>query len=858
VIGIVVVSHSPRLAQAAVDLALEMVGDGGPAIAIAAGAGEGVTGTDAVRVAEAIGEVSSPEGVLVLMDLGSAVMSAEMALEFVDDPDVPVKLAAAPFIEGLIAAVVCAAGGASLGDVEREARGALKAKTAHLGDDEHPEPSPAAGAVGTAATDAVSPVAEHTIEMTLLNPNGLHARPVAMLVKALGAFEATVTVAKVGSGRPPVPANSLTALLGVGAGQGDTISVAAAGRQAVEALDAVRELVRDGFGELEAAAPLGAASEQPATLADGATQQAGAQQAGAQQAGAQQAQPAPARPSVEATPSGPLGVSPGVAVGPIVRMPEPLEQPAESAELPDHERPQAVARIEAASAFVASALTDKAGRVSGAAREILEATALMAKDPGLIGDACARVTQHGQTPDRAVWSAAGDIAAAFKEQGGLLAARIPDLHDVRNRIVAQLLGRQAPGLPERTEPYVLVARDLAPADTALIDPSVCKALVTVEGGPTSHTAIIARALGLPAIVAARHALDIDEGTVVIVDGTTGSILERPTDEQVAHAELTSSRVSTFDGTGRTRDGHRVQLLANVASPDSVDAAIEAKAEGVGLFRTEFCFLDHEEAPSVEEQVSAYRLVFAAFPGKKVIIRTLDAGADKPLAFVTADDEVNPALGIRGYRTAWRRPELLATQLQAIAIAAAAETANVGVMAPMIATVEESIAFAALCAEHGLPSAGVMIETPAAAITAGDILQTVDFASLGTNDLAQYTMAADRLMGELALLNDPWQPAVLRMIREASRAGIATGKPVGVCGEAAADPLLAAILVGVGVTSLSMSPRALGGVSELLRTVTLEQCQEAAAAVVGASSSGRARALAAELLVPEALPPTQDD
>lgn len=812
-IGIVVVSHSPRLAQAAVDLALEMVDDGGPAIAIAAGAGEGVTGTDAVKVAEAIAKVSSPEGVLVMMDLGSAVMSAEMALEFLEDSDVPVRLTAAPFVEGLIAAVVSAAGGASLDDVEHEATGALSAKRTHLGDDEQPGPSPEAG-----------PVAERAMEVTLLNPNGLHARPVAMLVKALGAFEATVTVAKPGSGRPPVSAKSLTALLGVGAGQGDTISVAAAGRQAREALDAVAELVRQGFGELEGADSPAPASEPP-VAATGS--------------------PLPK----ETSPSGPLGVSPGVAVGPIVRMPDELKEPIDAPELPEPERPQAVVRIAAAAAAVASALQDKAGRASGPARAILEATALMASDPGLIGDACEQVTDEGKSPERAVWAAADDIATMFKEQGGLVAARVPDLHDVRNRIVAELLGRPAPGLPDRTEPYVLVARDLAPADTALIDPAVCRAIVTVEGGPTSHTAILARALGVPAVVAARHALEIEEGTVVIVDGTTGVIIDDPTDEQVAQAEQKSNEVITFDGTGRTKDGHRVQLLANVASPDSVAEALEAKAEGVGLFRTEFCFLDHDEAPGVEEQVQAYRKVFAAFPGKKVVIRTLDAGADKPLAFVTAVDEVNPALGIRGYRTAWRRPELLDTQLRAIATAAAAETADVGVMAPMIATVEESIQFAALCSEHGLGTAGVMIETPAAAISAGDILKRVDFASLGTNDLAQYTMAADRLMGDLALLNDPWQPAVLRMIRVASQAGIATGKPVGVCGEAAADPLLAAILVGLGVTSLSMSPRALGAVAALLRSVTLQQCRDAAALVVAASSSSMARTAAAELLAP---------
>ncbi len=513
-IGIVVVSHSPRLAQAAVDLALEMVGDGGPAIAIAAGAGEGVTGTDAVKVAEAITEVSSPDGVLVMMDLGSAVMSSEMALEFLADPEVTVRLTAAPFVEGLIAAVVSAAGGASLDDVDREARGALNAKRAHLGDGEQPGP-----------WRDVGPVAEHSIEMTLANPNGLHARPAAMLVKAIGAFEATVTVANLRTGRPPVPANSPTALLGVGAGQGDTISVAASGRQAREALEAVAQLVRDGFGELETAA-VATVSEQSAALDTAAPPDERPSNEGPSNEG----------PSNEGLPSGPIGVSPGIAVGPIVRMPVQLEQPVDAPVLSEQERSAAVVRIEAASASVASALQDRASRVSGPAREILEATALMANDPGLIGDACARVTDEGKTPERAVWAAAGDIAAMFTDHGGLLAARVPDLHDVRGRIVAELLGRQAPGLPERTEPYVLVARDLAPADTALIDPAVCRAIVTVEGGATSHTAIIARALGLPAVVGALHALEIREGSVVIVNGTTGVIIEDPTDEQIVQAE----------------------------------------------------------------------------------------------------------------------------------------------------------------------------------------------------------------------------------------------------------------------------------------------------------------------------------
>ena len=204
---------------------------------------------------------------------------------------------------------------------------------------------------------------------------------------------------------------------------------------------------------------------------------------------------------------------------------------------------------------------------------------------------------------------------------------------------------------------MLVARDLAPADTALLDPSVCVAIVTLEGGPNSHTAILSRALGLPALVSVENALDLEDGTIVLVDGTLGTLTINPTEDQVAEALAQSSAAVAFDGTGRTADGHRVPLLANVGSPESVDAALAAGAEGIGLFRTEFLFLDRAKAPAVDEQVAAYRKVFARFPGKQVLIRTLDAGADKPLAFVTTPNEANPALGIRGYRTTWRRPEL---------------------------------------------------------------------------------------------------------------------------------------------------------------------------------------------------------
>jgi multiphosphoryl transfer protein len=798
VIGVVVVSHSPDLAKAAVELAREMVRGDGPRLAIAAGVYDGSLGTDATRIAEAIVEVASPEGVLVLVDLGSAVLSADLALELIDLPDVEVRVTSAPFVEGLMAGLVLAAAGASLDDVEREALGSLDSKREHLGDPADVPPP-----------FAVPESGELTLDLRLRNPSGLHIRPASMIVLALTPLDATVSIANLRTGSGPRLANSPTKLLTLAAQKGDVVRVTASGNQARAALDLVRTMVADGFGELDDA---------PAEL-----------------------------PAGGPTRSGPIGVSPGRAVGPVVRMPEPLAAPAPSTPLPEAERAGAAARIDAAVIAVAASLQARAERVAGESRLILEAAASLASDPSIVENARASVLELGQSPEFSVWVTLGDLADSLALQGGRMAERVADIADIRNRIVAELLGREAPGVPVRTEPFVLVARDLAPADTALLDPAVCVAIVTLEGGPTSHTAILSRALGLPALVSVENALDLSEGTVVLVDGTLGVLTIDPTESQIAEALAQAGAVAVFDGTGTTSDGHRVHLLANVGSSDSVDAALAAGAEGIGLFRTEFLFLDRAQAPTVEEQVAEYTAVFARFAGKRVIVRTLDAGADKPLAFVTAPNEANPALGIRGYRTTWRRPELLDDQLRAIALAAEGHSAVVQVMAPMIDTPDEAADFAHRCAQHGLDSVGVMIETPAAAITAPEIFAMVDFVSLGTNDLAQYTMAADRELGDLALLNDPWQPAVLRMMRLAFDAGAAAGKPVSVCGEAAADPMLAAVLVGFGASSLSMSPRALGHVGELLAGVSLDECRAAAAAAVASRNAQEARTAAASAL-----------
>ncbi|GAA3860063.1 phosphoenolpyruvate--protein phosphotransferase [Saccharothrix violaceirubra] len=528
-----------------------------------------------------------------------------------------------------------------------------------------------------------------------------------------------------------------------------------------------------------------------------------------------------------------VGVSSGRASGPVVRVAEPLGEPPAG---PAPSDPAAeAARIEPAAAKVADNLFARAAKAEGEAKAVLETTAAMAADPSLLSQAAKLVESDNLPAARAVHQAAAGFIKALEAAGGYMAERARDVQDVRDRLVAELLGLPAPGVPELASPSVLVARDLAPADTAGLDPAKVLALVTEEGGPTSHTAILARSLGIPAVVAVRGLLAADVAALE-VDGTTGEVVES---DGTVRAADTGAKVE-WNGVGVLRDGLRVKVVGNVGSPADATAAAERGAEGVGLFRTEFCFLSASTEPTVEEQRAAYAAVLKPFAGKPVVVRTLDAGADKPLSFLDPEPEPNPALGVRGLRVAVDRPEVLDRQLAAIALAAVDSGAEVSVMAPMVATAAEAAWFVSRARAAGIARAGVMIEIPAAALTAREILAEVDFVSLGTNDLAQYVFAADRQVGAVAALNDPWQPALLRLIALVGEAGTQTGKPVGVCGEAAADPLLATVLVGLGVTSLSMNHTSLAAVGAKLAETSFDVCQLAARSALNAHDPAAAR------------------
>ena len=545
-----------------------------------------------------------------------------------------------------------------------------------------------------------------------------------------------------------------------------------------------------------------------------------------------------------------IGVGRSIATGPVKRMPDPLPEP------PEHETHAGadaeIARTRTALQQVASELTDRGARAGGDAKNVLDAQALMAEDPTLLDDVIARINQ-GRTGQRAVHEAFLEFQVMLVGLGGYMAERAADLGDVAQRVIARLTGVAAPGVPESATPFVLIARDLAPADTALLDLEKVLALVTSDGGPTSHTAILARSRSIPAIVGVKDALALRDDQIVIVDAGLGSIEVDPDADAVAEALRTiAERKAALNAPitpGALADGTTVQLLANIGSAKDAAKAAELGAEGVGLFRTEFLFLDSKSAPTVRQQKEQYIAVLKAFPGKKVVVRALDAGADKPLAFLNDSAEENPALGLRGLRVLRIHEDILREQLTALAEADAATEAELWVMAPMVSEPEESEYFTTLARELGIKIPGVMVEVPSAALLAAEILESADFVSIGTNDLTQYTMAADRLLGSVAAFQDPWHPAVLRLVAEVGKAGAAAGKSVGICGEAAADPGLAVVLVGLGAKSLSMTPAALADVRAELLTVTLEEAKARAAAALATGSAAAARAAAAATKVP---------
>jgi phosphocarrier protein FPr len=823
VVGIVVVSHSDELAQGVVALAREM---GSPELAIepAGGTSEpGVLGTDAERVREAIERVMSDDGVLVLMDLGSALMSAEFAVELLEDPPGRVLLSDAPLVEGAVAAAAAAGGGASLEEVATEARGALAMKSLQLAP---VEPAPAEPAP---AEPAPSADAQATLEIR--NAIGLHARPAARFVETVRAFDADVRVAKAPDGQA-VKATSLTNVVALGARFGDALLVSASGPQAGEALDALRALADEGFGD-------GVASQPPP--------------------------PRPARPrtpTVTTVPAAPDGVltgvaaSAGVAVGEAHHLHGAVGPPPDR-KADDQESRRLHEAIDQAKRAIEQDRETVAERAGKAEAAIFDAHLVLLDDEALLEPAQDAINA-GATAERAFYDAAGAVADRYRAlEEPLLQERAADVLDVGRRVVGALTGEPDHGPSQG----IVIAGELTPADAAALDPTTVTGIATAHGTATAHAAILARALGLPAVVGLGEAvLAIDEGAALLLDGDAGTVQVDPPADVLAEASERRKRAAQratrarerAHEPGTTRDGTRIEVFANLGSAAEATRAVELGAEGVGLLRTEFLFLDRAELPDEEEQAETLREIARALDGRPLIVRTLDAGADKPLPALPMPPETNPFLGVRGIRLTLERRDVLNTQLRAILRVAVDHP--VKVMLPMVATLSEieaaRDALAEARADTGIDhelELGIMVEVPAAALTATSLAEHVDFFSLGTNDLTQYTMAAERGDERLAPLLTGPQPAVLRLVQATVAGAQAHGRWVGVCGELAGDPPTAVLLAGLGVTELSMAPALVPEVKEALRGVDLAQAQNAAREALSAEGAAAARALGAALL-----------
>lgn len=813
-ISLVVVSHSRTLGEAVRALATQMAhGEDGPSVEVAAGLGEDTLGTDAVAVAEALtraDEASGGDGVLVLVDLGSAVLAAEMALELVG-PEVAsrVRVSAAPLVEGLVVAVVTAAGGRDLESCAREAEMALGSKRELLAQDER-----MSAPDGDAEPDGRC--WERT-ELSVVGEHGLHARPAARVVATVAEFpdETALRLTNRTSGRGPVDGRSMTAVATLDAQRGHLLLAEATGPGATELLEALQELAADGFGDLHPG---------PEELV--------------------QVIELPVPPVVSPEP-GVAGSGLEAAIGPAVIGDAVLAVADRPAGPPEEEQRVLDAAVGTALEKLADLEEHTRRHLGEAEAEVFAAHAIMLRDPELQGEVTRRI--HDGASAGAAWSAAvAAVAQRFAElPDEYQRVRALDVRSLGDRVQRVLQGVEDPGVRGRG---VLVVDELDPGLAISLDADAVLGVLTRSGGRLGHGVLIARSRGVPVLTDVGAAVDVPEGTVLAFDARTRWLEVDPSQEvrEAFEAMLEDRRALRETALAdaylpaATRDGTRVRVKANVSSLSVARLGAGLGAEGSGLVRTEAVFSHWGQAPDVEEQVEAYRAIAAAYHPHPVTIRTWDVGGDKPLRFVRSEPESNPFLGLRGLRAFRADPSLLLDQLEAIC--RVAQDHQVNVIFPMVTTsddvdwararLDEAAARAGL---SGLPEGlgvGIMVEVPAVAVRLGELAQGLDLVSIGSNDLSQYVLAAERGNPRVAPWSDPLEPAVLRLVREVCEQ-VPAGVMVSLCGEMAADPDVAALLVGLGVRELSSTASAVPLVKARLRTTSLADLTDLAEAALAA-------------------------
>ncbi|SAL12692.1 multiphosphoryl transfer protein [Caballeronia choica] len=679
----------------------------------------------------------------------------------------------------------------------------------------------ASGAAGAISSD----------EVTLPNPAGLHARPAAVFAAEAKKYKSEIRLLR---GSDSANAKSVVSLMGLATNFGDKVRVQATGPDAGEAAGALARLLAEGSGEKPGDAPAPAPASSPAAAA------AAAPSAGAVRAAAAYAN--------ELTG---VSASPGLAVGKIVQFRQEVIDVKEAGESPQRER----ARLESARHEAHQQIEGLKARLTDPSKaQILDAHLELLEDPDLNDMAIGRISE-GKSAGFA-WRDAFQKQASILEKldNPLLRERAGDVRDVGRRVLALLAGVEQAQIDVPAD-SILIAEELSPSDTAALDRSKVLGFCTTTGGATSHVAILARSLGIPAICGIDEgALQLANGTLVVLDGSHGSLRRNPSDEELQKAHERIKRQTAkreeekfiASKVAMTADGHRVEVVANIRNAQEAREAVAAGAEGVGLLRSEFLFDDRDTAPSEDEQAAEYCAVAEALGRERpLVVRTLDVGGDKPLSYMPLPKEDNPFLGLRGVRVSLDRPDMFRTQLRAIL--RAASIGNLHVMFPMVATIEEVRAAKKMLLEEAGDRAnsvkiGVMIEVPAAALIAEPLAREVDFFSIGTNDLTQYTLAMDRGHPKLAKQADALHPAVLRLIGMTVEGAHKHGKWVGVCGGIASDAMAVPVLVGLGVDELSVSIPAVGSIKAQLARLTMDEARQLAARVLQVGTAAEVRAL----------------
>jgi len=841
-VGIVLVSHSRALALSVQELVRSMSGPALP-LAIAAGTGDNHAelGTDAVEIIKAIKAVHNPDGVLVLMDMGSAILSSETALDLLEEPlRAHIRFCAAPFVEGAVAAGVTANLGAPLEEVCAEALAALKQKETALNSNPPITGTKSSSPQSANGTSITQP--GEKIRLTVRNAHGLHARPAARLIAETRPFHSEITVRNLSNQRGPVSIKSLSSLATLEILQGNEIEIQACGDDAAAALEKIGRLIESGLGDTLSSEANGASS-------GGKVRSASA--------------------SVKSL-STPVPISSGIAIGPGIYFKDSgIEIPQDKARDINAE----IDRLRDAVTSVEKALKnrrDQMGSTVGAANAgIYEAQMIALQDPELIGNAI-RVIKDDKINAAVAWDQINrQIVSRYESlQDPYLRERAADLEDV-GRQVLELLAAKKTATPALTQPAILIADSLNPYQVSTLDRKLVLGVILFDGGPTAHSSILLKAVGIPAIVQARSVfggIDLNQPLVVALDGTAGTIWLNPDADLLAKLKNRQAEERRNEEKERaasslpaaTREGHRIEIFANIGNLSEVEGALNSGAEGVGLLRTEFLFLERNSAPTEEEQRQALLAVADKMKGKPLVVRTLDAGGDKELSYLDTAREENPFLGVRAIRLCFSHEELFATQLRAILRAGHGH--DFRIMFPMIANVTDfnrAMEFLEKAHRdlekqtepHLWPiKTGIMIEIPSAALQAEALARRCEFFSIGTNDLTQYTLAADRGNPSLASYQDALHPSVLRLIKMVVEGAEKHNRLVAVCGEAASDPIAAGIFVGLGVRELSLSGGKIPQIKTALRRRTLNELQKQARKALHCESAADVRALATEDVV----------